>query len=375
MQAIGNTLPTVHHLLTGSYTNHTLFLLAFDTIARTLTLKQQVPAFGLHQFVTTNAARNRVYATTMSEPPQLFSWAVGNNYEFTHLNTVNISSTSCYFSDDGSYTYTASGPTAQIHSLIDDGALGNQTQQMIYVPPEEFSNVDKTRAANLYGAHSFDVNMNRKGFVPHLFNDAIYMYDVADNGTAELLSKNCSPNVGDGPRNTYPSPDGKLLYVVTEHSQYLDVYEIGQTRLKHIQRASVIPDEMRGKFTYRSNTVRPSRDGRYLFTSTRGWNNTNVNGWVAAFALDKGGNLKSEKAVTLYKAPLTLGSAGGLRTAFWEDSTNSNPCGLTDYMYLSDTSEGTMFILGWTPTNHSLELISTFEYPENSTPYEATWLD
>jgi carboxy-cis,cis-muconate cyclase len=90
MQAIGNTLPTVHHLLTGSYTNHTLFLLAFDTIARTLTLVQQVPAFGLYQFVTTNAARNRVYATTMSEPPQLFSWAVGNNYELTHLNTVNI---------------------------------------------------------------------------------------------------------------------------------------------------------------------------------------------------------------------------------------------------------------------------------------------
>lgn len=45
------------------------------------------------------------------------------------------------------------------------------------------------------------------------------MYDVADNGTAELLSKNCSPDVGDGPRNAYPSPDGKLLYVVTEHSK------------------------------------------------------------------------------------------------------------------------------------------------------------
>lgn len=52
------------------------------------------------------------------------------------------------------------------------------------------------------------------------FNDAIYMYDIAENGTAELLSKNCSPDVGDGPRNAYPSPDGKLLYVVTEHSKW-----------------------------------------------------------------------------------------------------------------------------------------------------------
>jgi carboxy-cis,cis-muconate cyclase len=132
---------------------------------------------------------------------------------------------------------------------------------------------------------------------------------------------------------------------------------------------------MRGKYTYRSNTVRPSRDGSYLFTSTRGWNNTNANGWVAGFALDYTGHLMSEKAVAFYKAPVTLGSAGGLRTAFWEDSTNSDPTGLTDYMYLSDTSEGTMFILGWTPWNQSLSLVSTFQYPDNATPYEATWLD
>ena len=40
------------------------------------------------------------------------------------------------------------------------------------------------------------------------------MYDIAVNGTADLLSINLSPEVGDGPRNSYPSPDGKLLYVV-----------------------------------------------------------------------------------------------------------------------------------------------------------------
>jgi hypothetical protein len=87
-QAAGST---VHHLLSGSYTNHTLFLLAFDTLAKTLTLTSQVPAFGLHQFVTSNAEHNRVYATAMSEPPQLFSWAIDENWEFTHLDTVNIS--------------------------------------------------------------------------------------------------------------------------------------------------------------------------------------------------------------------------------------------------------------------------------------------
>jgi carboxy-cis,cis-muconate cyclase len=48
--------------------------------------------------------------------------------------------------------------------------------------------------------------------------NSIYMYDIAENGTARLLSINLSPSDGDGPRNSYPSKDGKLLYVVSNAS-------------------------------------------------------------------------------------------------------------------------------------------------------------
>lgn len=41
------------------------------------------------------------------------------------------------------------------------------------------------------------------------------MYDIHANGSADLLSINLSPEVGDGPRNSFPSDDGKLLYVVS----------------------------------------------------------------------------------------------------------------------------------------------------------------
>lgn len=117
-----------------------------------------------------------------------------------------------------------------------------------------------------------------------------------------------------------------------------------------------------------------SRDGNYLFTSTRGWNNTEANGWVAAFQVDESGLLASEDAVAFYKAPVTLGSAAGLRVAFWEDKT-CNSEGITDYMYLSDTSEGYMFVLGWTPSEDKLEEIAGIQYPDNASPYEAVWLD
>lgn len=46
--------------------------------------------------------------------------------------------------------------------------------------------------------------------------NSIFMYDVADNGTAQLLSINLSPTDGDGPRNSYASKDGRLLYVVRD---------------------------------------------------------------------------------------------------------------------------------------------------------------
>jgi carboxy-cis,cis-muconate cyclase len=41
------------------------------------------------------------------------------------------------------------------------------------------------------------------------------MYDIAKNGIATPLSINLSPTEGDGPRNSFPSKDGKLLYVVS----------------------------------------------------------------------------------------------------------------------------------------------------------------
>ena len=47
--------------------------------------------------------------------------------------------------------------------------------------------------------------------------NSIYMYEIAGNGSATLLSINLSPTDGDGPRNTYPSKDGKFLYVVSLH--------------------------------------------------------------------------------------------------------------------------------------------------------------
>jgi carboxy-cis,cis-muconate cyclase len=153
----------VHHLLTGSYSNSSLYLLAFDTIAKTLTLNSTVPGFGLHQFLNTNAARDVIYGTAMSEPPRVFAWSRTKENVITHINTVNISeycvrlnicgwltssaTSSCYISDNGNYAFSAGGSGARINALDEDGGIGEMTQEMLYVPKEEMDVVDKTRTA------------------------------------------------------------------------------------------------------------------------------------------------------------------------------------------------------------------------------------
>lgn len=77
--------------------------------------------------------------------------------------------------------------------------------------------------------------------------------------------------------------------------------------------------------------------------------------------------------MVLYEAPLPLGSAAGLRVAFWEDEEKGD--GFDDYMYLSDTSEGCMFVLGWSAERVALEKVAEYCYPGDAAPYEAVWLD
>ena len=79
--------------------------------------------------------------------------------------------------------------------------------------------------------------------------------------------------------------------------------------------------------------------------------------------------------MALYEAPLSLGSAGDMRDTLWEYETNAPPDGITDYMYLSDTQEGYMYVLGWTPSCRKISLVAALHYPDGVQPYGAVWLD
>jgi len=93
-----------------------------------------------------------------------------------------------------------------------------------------------------YGSHSIDLSpATKQAFVPHVGRNSIYIYDINDDGTLAFAAEAPSFGHHDGPRHVVPSRDGKKLYVVTEHTSWVDVYAIHKDSLEHLQRLSVIP--------------------------------------------------------------------------------------------------------------------------------------
>lgn len=168
----------------GSFKSTALYLLAFDPVQRTLSVASTVEAYGPHQYLATNAARDRLYATTWASPPILSSWAVELDRspsssdpaylkeapQLIHLNNADICTvrllntrypcltaellpsclsvaTSSYISVTNSTIYSAGGPTAELHKIRQDGGFGEKLQQLQYVTDAEMSTTDRTRKA------------------------------------------------------------------------------------------------------------------------------------------------------------------------------------------------------------------------------------
>lgn len=96
---LNTTTEPIHHILAGSFRSLSLFLLAFSPLHRSLHLLQTINAFGPHQYLATNARKDRVYTTSWALPPMLSSWQVERPdtstgmgaWRVNHINNVPIS--------------------------------------------------------------------------------------------------------------------------------------------------------------------------------------------------------------------------------------------------------------------------------------------
>ncbi|KAL0958781.1 hypothetical protein HGRIS_014102 [Hohenbuehelia grisea] len=305
-----STSQPTHHILSGSFRSLSLFLLAFSPVNRSLWHVQTVPAFGPHQYVGLSYKKDRAYTTSWAQPPTLSSWAVirdpgWHDWQLKHVNTVPITATSSYITIPPPFrhVYSAGGPTGEVHNIDEStGGFGKKVDQLLFVSPHELPTADKTRVALRYGSHAFEFSPHGYAFIPVLGTNTIETYVLVDDGSGRLkhLDSVSSPRPHDGPRHLVVSPDGNTLYVVTEHTNYLDVYSITASgALEHVQSRSLLPAKLRtteydGHF--RGDTLRlsPSTQDhpapRYLFATTRGAS-PETKGWLAAFALGDNGHI------------------------------------------------------------------------------------
>ncbi|KAF8201036.1 hypothetical protein K438DRAFT_1716702 [Mycena galopus ATCC 62051] len=332
-QFLNASASPVHHILAGSFRSLSLFLLAFSAAQLTLDLVQTIPAFGPHQYIglgpLLQAGDARyAYTTSWALPPQLQSWSIEqqpDGLRVRFVDSVDITATSSYVTVPPPYShvYSAGGPSAQVHALppSDTPGFGRHVQEIYFVPQSDWDAADKTRKALRYGSHgiefAFPAGSKALAFIPVLGGSTIEVYTRAEDGSLIHTDSSSAPQRAggveeDGPRHVKVHPNGRVLYCVTEHSNYLDVYTITPPSgvspvLTYVASRSLIPPSLRSdgqdnasatdspKRTYRGDTLllAPSTPAQpapqSIFVTTRGGEGETTNGWVSVFRLDEEG--------------------------------------------------------------------------------------
>ncbi|WAQ90303.1 hypothetical protein PtA15_12A291 [Puccinia triticina] len=278
----GGARAAPRYLVSGSFASSSLYLLRYEREARRLEVVRSVPGHGPHQYLYIDRPRHRLYATSWSEPARLSAWSIlseqpGGPPRLALVNQAPITAVSSYISSKHGLLLSVGGPTGEIHSLDPlTGAIGEKRQELLFVARDALENEDKSRKALRNGSHAIEVSSLDQVFVPHLGHNSIWMYKFdVQKKTLEFSAEVKSLHAEDGPRHAVISEDGERLYVVTEHTSRVDLYQVSSTGLVH-QASSSILDPPHEHLQYRGDTVRivPASlvdlPHEYVFATTRG---------------------------------------------------------------------------------------------------------
>ncbi|KAK0497397.1 hypothetical protein EDD18DRAFT_1319693 [Armillaria luteobubalina] len=278
------------HILSGSFTSLSLFLLAFSPANRSLRLLRTIPGSGPHQYISQTP--QAIYATTWASPPALHAWALPS---LTHIGSTPITATSSYIATLDSHAYSMGGPT------------GEKVQEVLFVEPDELEGADKTRKALRYGSHCDRVHERwelrvRSG----PWNGGDTYLQARFNGTLERVGI-AKGQAGDGPRHVKVHPNGEVLYCVAEHSNKLDVYTFSTTPIPSLTLVASQPLYASGSAqSYRGDTLLLTPSANQIFATTRGATSLNP-GYIAVFSLSPSGLFSGQ--AEYYETPTSGGKA------------------------------------------------------------------
>lgn len=349
--------------LVGTFNASSLYLLSFDPTDQKLTLIHSHPAIGPHSWLSLSKDKKNLHATAWLAKPSIASYKIlKNGREIQFLNAKHVKSLSGYVCSNETHVFSAGGPSGEVFRLEADGSIGDLVQELDFVT-NQGTNQSEQRGEVAHGdfgglrhgAHSVDLSPNGQNlYIADIGRNCIWTYSVLHSKRGipdpplQLGTKHISPRAHDGPRHTYPHPDGKILYSLQEHSSMVDVFSIAEdgVTLTHSQSCSVVPP---GKdcSKYWADEVRystgpDSQKPRYLYASNRGLE-AETKGYVAAYKLQEDGLLESEEPIDIWETPTSGGVANAVEPAPWRKGQSEE----VEYLALTDSQEGWVSVLSF----------------------------
>ncbi|GAA5994116.1 lactonase family protein [Rhodotorula paludigena] len=341
------------YLLVGTFNTNLIATLAFDPQEKTLEVAARNDGQAPHSWLALNTAKDRLYATSWTEPPGLACYAIARPAEgvptVKHLNSVQTAARSGYVCVSPTTAYSAGGPTGEVFRLnAETGAFEERVLQKLDFVGEDRQKDDGSTmdfGGLRHGSHSFDLSPDGKlAYVADIGRNAVFVFRVNDDGTLTLTDKNIAPRPTDGPRHVTPHPNGRYVYSLQEHSSMVDTFKVDRERgaLKHVLGLKIIPQD-HSPTLYWADEVRVSPSQQYLYCSTRGLE-PSTKGWVAVYPLSPSGMPSSDTPLCLWETPTSGGWANAVEPA--PSAYNDGASGL-EYVALTDSAEGLVMILSF----------------------------
>ena len=339
-------MPTFNFLV-GTFNTSTLYTLAFTvspTSPPNLTVSYSSPCVGSHSWLHLSLDKKLLYATAWNEPPTVVAYRVYAPDRIELINQAPVSSRSGYVTASDKAVYSAGGASGDVFAvdastggfaLTTSNCPAEPLQKLTFV--EDLPQQDNGSVLDFgglrHGAHSADLSPDgRILYVADIGRNAIFCFEVKEDGTLRLGEKHLSPRKDDGPRHVWPHPGGRVVYCLQEHSQMVDVFEVDVSgpRLRHVQGVRVIPREEDVKDFWADEVRTSFSDGdrpRWLYASTRGLDK-GTKGYVSAWRLRQDGRIDGE------------GEQGGL-ASMWQTPTSG---GFANAIQPGPTVDGVEFI-------------------------------
>jgi len=279
---------------------------------------------------------------------------------------------------DARYLISVGGPGGEVFALEANGSIGECVQTLHFRKTGNENQGQRIGVAHgdfgglRHGAHSVDISPDGKmAWVADIGANCIWSLSIPESHTSSIyqgakvqvleeMQQYISPRPTDGPRHTFPHPNGKVLYSVQEHSSMVDAFSlaVNGTIEHHLSGVKIIPEDKDPK-DYWADEVRLSRTSsppKYLYASTRGLEKR-TKGYVAVFRLDDKGQIDGE-VLDMYETE----TSGGLANAV-EPAPNGGDG--VEYIALTDSEEGFVFVLSFHETEGRLKEVARVKLGEN----------